>query len=1099
MVESRFFLKHWVLPLFVAVCCSIGLSSLISPASYARQNAQNGAERYVENGSNPDGRYIGPNCRQFNYNIGTLWVTRDDNTQNEEIVITGGTTSVTVRLYSTVRSCSASYRAGATNSSMGHVSQCNGWVPMTLIPQGSSRSMFNAATNRWENTRYYIPDRNKAAGHWWSDPFNGGNYIRATLNVTGLGTGNYNVCLHGTFSQDGYCRPGWCFDADRQIGFRITREYRWGLTPTSAVNSAASVNQPGQTLSWQHTIRNDGPDATNRTVTYRAQNQGSLGGGNVASWNVGSGFANGRTTSQTTSRTITQGDVGNSLCRRTVVVPRAWNNGGELASGNACRTIPYNYSLTANVTNVPEVVEAGQAIDGISGNVRNSGPTKSYPTDVRYARVIYPAGSSVSTRSGTSTDGTCAFYGAPSSRCSELRTGTGANDRSNYVFNHPNGDAGGAITSANGTYSIPSIGGTLEDNLNVGDRVCYSLLVRGYNAATGSSKNGTYYSQLQCSIVGKKPKVQVHGGNVSVGRSLSGSGNPYNTGATVQTTITNKQARSETVPAPEGSISGLWRTGVSASNTKLTADVDDPHWQVDRVYRANGDTRQTCARAQIASGNTVSIPSTSSGTILPARTVVENVNGSSGTAGMYSGPNAIIGTWNGAAGIPVWNRQSSNARWISHNLWGQNYSTPACPDPSTSGTTIPQQLALSNVYVYKLRSPIIVASDVNLNSIRLNVSGAVDNLVKFYVNGCELRSTRPTASFGDGRWQEPGWSASSQAGAEAYVTAGGAGCSVGSTGFRTGANTFEIHVLSTYSHTGLLIDQFTASATVTRAAANVFGSWAEYGILAPGEIRWMASGSGLEGGNASSLQSDWSRLTFTHAANAAPACSAIVYGCYSHGRTTLPPVASAFPVTSLTPSVGNTTTPSGLAGGTSDGRVVTTTEPTLTINAGNLGERRWAVLNAPNTHVIINGNLTYDDGPFDNINKIPQLIIIARDITINGSVSRVDAWLIAANALSTCNERGNSAPQLSSNYVSSRLVADDCDQKLTVNGPVIANKLYLRRTAGSLPATSGNPERPGEPAEVFNLRPDSYLWANARMGSQRVYVTSGLQELPPRY
>lgn len=1103
MIGSKVTIKQCIVALLAVAGFSAVFSLAVVSPSYARQSSNNGAERYVESGGriNQDGRYIGPTCADAAYNIGTIWVTNSSGT-SEDVVVTGGANTVNIRIYSSVRACSEAFRRMNTYSSLAHLSQCNGWIPMTLIPQGSTRYLFHAYNDswgQWENTRYYIPERNRSAGHWWSDPFQGGNYINATIDIRGYGTGNYSICLRGSFS-DSTCRAGTCYASNRQIGFRVIRQYRWTLTPSSTITSSASTNRPGQTLTWQHSLRNNGPDNMDRNATYSGQNQGSLGSGNAGSWSTR--LNNGQTTQQNTSRLITQGDVGNNLCRRTTVAPVAWNNNGTSASGNACRSIPYNYSLSSTITNVPDVVEAGQAVTGLSGTVVNNGPTKTYPTDVRYVRVIYPSGTSVSTRSGTSGDNTCDYYGAPTSRCNEMRTGTGANDRTNYVFNHPNGDSGGAITSSNGTYTMPSINNSLSDELDVGDRVCYGLVVRGHNAATGQSKSASYYSQLQCSVVGKKPKVQVHGNGVSVGRMFGGSADDeYNSSARVETTLTNKESRTETVPAPEGSISGLWRTGVDNSNSKVASDQDDDHWQIDRAYRYNGDSQPTCARAHTSSGNVISIPSSSSGVVIPARTVIENVGGSTGTAGMYSGANSIVGQAGGAAdGSPVWYRQANNARWISHNLYGQNYSTSSCTDPSTGGGTALQQLGRSNVYVYKLRNPINVASDVNLNSIRLTIGGAVDNLVKFYVNGCELRATHPrNTAFGDGRWQEPGWSPSAQAGAEAYVTGGGAGCSTGSTGFRHGNNTFELHVLSTYSHTGILIDRFDASATVTRSAANVFGSWAEYGIFAPGEIRWMASGSGLEGGVSSNLQADWSRLTFTHAANAAPACTALAYGCYSHGRVTLPSVSSAFPVTGSTPQVSGPLSPMDMAGSTSDGRVVTTSQSVLRITAGELTERRWAVLNAPNTHVIIEGDLTYDDGPFSRPTQIPQLLIIARDITINSNVGRVDAWLIATNAISTCNQRSNGATQISAHYATTRLVADDCDRILTVNGPVIAEKLYLRRTGGSRPATSGNPTGPGEPAEIFNLRPDAYLWAGARMGNNRIYVTTGLQELPPRY
>src|SRR5690606_28527099 len=105
---------------------------------------------------------------------------------------------------------------------------------------------------------------------------------------------------------------------------------------------------------------------------------------------------------------------------------------------------------------------------------------------------------------------------------------------------------------------------------------------------------------------------------------------------------------------------------------------------------------------------------------------------------------------------------------------------------------------------------------------------------------------------------------------------------------------------------------------------------------------------------------------------------------------------------------------------------------------------------------------------------IPQVVIIANNILIDESVSRVDAWLVAAGTgangiVNTCSASNldNASPA----QLETRLHAGRCDDRLTVNGPVIANRLLLRRTAGAGPGNQA-----GNPAEVFNFRPDAYLW-----------------------
>jgi hypothetical protein len=281
----------------------------------------------------------------------------------------------------------------------------------------------------------------------------------------------------------------------------------------------------------------------------------------------------------------------------------------------------------------------------------------------------------------------------------------------------------------------------------------------------------------------------------------------------------------------------------------------------------------------------------------------------------------------------------------------------------------------------------------------------------------------------------------------------------------------------------------------------IFGSWSEYSILAPSSINLMASSSGLVNGSTNENQSAWSKLTYTRPKGSGS------YGYYNAQKKTLPDISQAFPVAGATGiASGQSRTPEQLAAAASGSSVgggrltVTGTNPTLTISGGSLGKGRWVVINAPSATVTISGNITYQDGPFTTAQDIPQLIIIAKYITINSNVTNVDAWLIAKNqtatdgAISTCNTSGT-APQLSAGYTSAayNLSSNQCNQPLTINGPVIANRLFLRRTAGSDPGGYGNP------AEVINLRPDSYLWAQAMTTSRGIYTTTALREVPPRY
>jgi hypothetical protein len=284
-------------------------------------------------------------------------------------------------------------------------------------------------------------------------------------------------------------------------------------------------------------------------------------------------------------------------------------------------------------------------------------------------------------------------------------------------------------------------------------------------------------------------------------------------------------------------------------------------------------------------------------------------------------------------------------------------------------------------------------------------------------------------------------------------------------------------------------------------AARTFGSFSEYSIFAPASITGMASRSGLNGGVANNNQSAWSALSYTDIDGTNTGNS---YGSYSTTRQTLPNVEAAFPRVSTTPAVTGSQSPMALSGTdptsvAAGGRIVTASGP-LTVTGGQLNKGRWAVINAPTADITISGNISYEDTSLTRVSDIPQLIIIARNITINSNVTNVDAWLIAKNTLSTCNQQGT-APQLSAitrktdytNGTAYALTSATCNQQLRINGPVIADKLFLRRTHGSEIAD------PGNPAEIINLRPDAYLWAQNRMTNKKIYRTSQVVEVPPRY
>ncbi len=279
----------------------------------------------------------------------------------------------------------------------------------------------------------------------------------------------------------------------------------------------------------------------------------------------------------------------------------------------------------------------------------------------------------------------------------------------------------------------------------------------------------------------------------------------------------------------------------------------------------------------------------------------------------------------------------------------------------------------------------------------------------------------------------------------------------------------------------------------SRIGANTVGSWVEYGIFAPGKVEGVASGAGLAGaGNTSDIARNWNLLTYANTNNALP-CASGGFGCYRVASETLPDPMKAFgdmtPVRHIDEDMSLTL--QALWSDHGNGVYKVDDNTTLTLGGGSgvsvndntlwidpeKPQARWMVIDARGANVVISNNLFYaTNDEMKKIRDIPQLIVVAENITIKANVKRVDAWLTATNVITTCDTSGN-------------LTIDDCDEQLQINGPVVSKELRLRRTAGT-----GN-----QPAEIFNLRPDTYLWMYRQASSNSTYSVTSIKELPPRY
>lgn len=257
----------------------------------------------------------------------------------------------------------------------------------------------------------------------------------------------------------------------------------------------------------------------------------------------------------------------------------------------------------------------------------------------------------------------------------------------------------------------------------------------------------------------------------------------------------------------------------------------------------------------------------------------------------------------------------------------------------------------------------------------------------------------------------------------------------------------------------------------------LYGSWAEYGIMAPGEVI-SSSGAGLSASPSGRMNAiktrDYNDLTFQNQT-------------MPFGKFNTAPAATRTPDVYFTPTA-------NLAGVVNLDDVMPGVyqADNVVINGGQVKRTRQIVIKAKGT-VTIKGDVRQEGGAYGNASDLPQLLISARDVVIEPNVTQVDAWLIARQgSVNTCDTKARD----SRNWLSDLDVAA-CNKQLRINGAVMASHLLLRRTftkGGEAPG-----DNPNEPAEVLNLRPDVYMWGLERSRRSGTIKNMYLRELPPRF
>jgi len=272
----------------------------------------------------------------------------------------------------------------------------------------------------------------------------------------------------------------------------------------------------------------------------------------------------------------------------------------------------------------------------------------------------------------------------------------------------------------------------------------------------------------------------------------------------------------------------------------------------------------------------------------------------------------------------------------------------------------------------------------------------------------------------------------------------------------------------------------------------VFGSWGELGLVALDEVRGFASGAstgyslngeknGLllrnPGGSFEPGNGDYclrNKLSFGN-----EECSSNIVGAMGMRASTLNTERDINYIltryaTGDEPNVSgsvslNNESPSYTYSGNSD----------LRIDASDVSGGEYLIRSDAN--VYIGGNLRYS-GEYETIDSVPKIIILAKDVTINCNVTRIDALIIASGTVKTCDSDDINSPVNS--------------VELLVNGAIITGKMIANRTYGASTGVNSI-----IPAELINF--DSTLYF---LGTQMSDVTrSGkistvyLHELSPRY
>ena len=809
------------------------------------------------------------------------------------------------------------------------------------------------------------------------------------------------------------------------------------------------------------------------------------------------------------TRVIKREDMGKRICQRIY-----WSKRNSLPvsgwgySQYACVEVPYDYDVEPSVSVNSDYIDTENVtkIEGINAGLNNKGTSKTQNSSYALARFVV-RGAEVSGLTGksdvASLPGGTADDDWP---CAIVRLIKGQyRDSLNIdsgVCRKIVQNTGSQLNTGQTPVATNQIDNLDRVKLSANDSLCYVVMVSNYN---GSAPSTDFKYAVKCIRSSKRPKVQVWGGDIKTDKEV----------------ITSRTSNNVNVPDENLSrieldktsirAKGLWGTGLDENGNKLGdkvlfspgeygykgGNMEDKHWSIvcaEDQYGGNGNQRaykkSTKKPDYLPSchGDATNLKDD-----YQARTIVTTQWRAPGGGDVLQDgyitcePDSMYYDIVGDASLVynpdyckrgVW-RTSDSAKWIGINSFGRHTHSNSKPDPAhlnchDNSRPIVEIIPCSNTYVFRLKG-INLEGLKDAKSLEIGFSGAVDNLVKVKINGYEMKTlgndngSRPEGVqyFG---WGLPGYAGNSRFTAETQP----------GTVLYKDNNFIDIYVKSNPSHMGLLIEDISLAYKMAYTNQNVYGSWGEYGIIANGKAD-SASGAGLSSsfnGRSGVTPRDYNKLTFANIPK---------YGNFSS--------TSSVPDNFTLPSVGGTR-------GNISGNVDVNSLASGEYNAGNvtltgskLSVGKSIVIKSSGV-VRISGDLLYTDT--NDVRQLPQLIIYAKNIIIEPSVGEVNAWLITQKDgyVSTCGVVISAGGWLSGVSESS------CGKQLKVNGPIKTGHLFLRRTYGGKHASSAKNDpnmHPGTPAEIINLRADTYIWAYNNYRNTGAISTMNVRELPPRY